>query len=167
MNRYSSLVGLAANAIGLVRKIGIPKWSAAIQYLQSAAFQDEFSNITYLMATIMTSSNLFVSGPLIISAFLFLAGEFQKKLRANPSFPILSIGMLNGWIQKGANNEFQNYGRQIKADMEVYCGFYLIGMIFLGGANFLGVIMFWQMQRMRYMVSVPLQMGFQRLDQNI
>ena len=48
--------------------------------------------MTYLMATMMTSSNLFVSGPMIVSALLFLTVEFQKKLRANPSFPVLSIG---------------------------------------------------------------------------
>lgn len=150
------MVCFAANAIGLIRKCGIPTWSAAIEYLQSAAFQDEFSNMTYLMATVMTSGNLFVSGPMIISALLFLAAEFQKKLRANPSLPVLSMATIKNWIDKGAGHEMQNYGRQIKADMEVYCGFYLIGMIFLGGANFLGVVMFWQMQRMRYMVSVPL-----------
>ena len=49
----------------------------------------------------------------------------------------------------------------------MYCGFYLIGMLFLGGANIMGVVLFWQMQRMRYMVSMPLQMGFSRMDQNI
>jgi len=51
--------------------------------------------------------------------------------------------------------------------MEVYCGFYLIGMIFLGGSSLLSVMMFWQMQRMRYMISNPLQMAFTRLDSNI
>ena len=167
LGRFTTLVGIAANFVGLVRKCGMPNFSAPLQFVQQAAFQDEFSNITYLIATVMTSGGLFVSGPIIISAFLFLATEFQKMLRTNPSLPILSMGVLKNYIDKGAGVDTQNYGRQIKADMEVYCGFYLVGMIFLGGANFMGVIMFWQVQRMRYMVSVPLQMGFQRLDQNI
>lgn len=51
--------------------------------------------------------------------------------------------------------------------MEVYCGFYLIGMIVLGGSSLLGVMMFWQMQRMRYMISTNLQMAFTRMDSNI
>lgn len=33
----------------------------------------------------------------------------------------------------------------MKADMEVYCGFYLIGMAFLGGSSLIGVVLFWQM----------------------
>jgi hypothetical protein len=158
-------VGLAANLIGLIRKSGMPNWSAPMNFIQAAAFQEEFSNVTYLMATAMTSGNLFVYGPMLISAGLFLAVEFQKILQKNPSTPGLSMG--KKWIDQGAGMTAQNYGRQIKSDMEVYCGFYLIGMVFLGGANFLSVILFWQMQRMRYMISVPLQMAFQRLDQNI
>lgn len=106
------------------------------------------------MATAMTAGNLFVNGPILIYAVLFLASEFNKILQRNPSAPVISMGKT--WIEKGAGMTAQNYGRQVKSDMEVYCGFYLIGMVFLGGANFLSVILFWQMQRMRYMISVPL-----------
>jgi hypothetical protein len=31
----------------------------------------------------------------------------------------------------------------MKADMEVYCGFYLIAMVLLGGQSILGAVMYW------------------------
>jgi len=53
--------------------------------------QEEFANITYFMATAMSNGGVLVSGPMIISAGLFIGLELQKKLRANPSTPVLSI----------------------------------------------------------------------------
>lgn len=88
----------------------MPNWSAPMEFVQSAAFQDEFSNITYIMATIM-SGGLFVNGPMIISALLFLATEFKKKLQANPSLPLISMGAIKSQIEKGASADAQNYGR--------------------------------------------------------
>lgn len=76
LGKYSSIVGLAANGIGLIRKAGIPSFSAIQQYVQSVVFQDEFHNMTYMMATMMSSGGLFVSGPIIVSGLLFLASEF-------------------------------------------------------------------------------------------
>jgi len=73
---YSTIVGVLANAIGLIRKCGMPKMSDPIQFLQSASMQEDFANITYFMATAMSNGGVLVSGPMIISAFLFLAGEF-------------------------------------------------------------------------------------------
>ena len=91
MGRFSSIIGALANALGLVRKCGIPKMSNPTQFLQSAAMQEEFANLTYFMATAMTNGGILVNGPMIISALLFLASDFSKKLRSNPSIPGLSI----------------------------------------------------------------------------
>ena len=67
--------------------------------------------MTYLLDTIMSSGGLFISGPIIISAVLFLSTESQKKLRSNPNWPILSIGPVKNMIDKVSGTEAQNYGR--------------------------------------------------------
>lgn len=85
--------------MGLVRKCGMPKWSNPLEFLQQAAMQEEFANVSYFMATAMTNGGLFVSGPMIISALLFLSTEFQKKIRANPSMPGLSIPQVKKFIE--------------------------------------------------------------------
>ena len=102
IGRYSTIVGVLANLMGLIRKCGMPKWSNPLDFIQAAAMQEEFANVTYFMATAMSNGGLFVSGPMIISALLFLATELQKKLRSNPSMPGLSIPQVKNMIEKGA-----------------------------------------------------------------
>jgi hypothetical protein len=51
--------------------------------------------------------------------------------------------------------------------MEIYVGIYLVLGIFIGGSTLMSAIMYWQMVRLRYMVSVPTQLAFQRLDQSL
>ena len=89
-----------SNLIGIFRKAGLPKMNMA--YLQSVVFLEEFCNITYLISIFMTRGGLMVYSPLLISAVLVLAIEFNKLLTANPSFPLLSAANVKDWIQKGA-----------------------------------------------------------------
>ena len=127
-------------------------------------FLDEFSNITYLMSISLSPKSFFVHAPLLISAVLILSVEFKKIITDNPSFPILSIGMIKDWIEKGANQAMQEYGRLVRADLEIYVGFFITGLIFLGQSNFVNVFLYWQLMRMRYMMNMQCQMAFQRLD---
>ena len=50
----------------------------------------------------------------------------------------------------------QEYARNIKGDIEVYAGFYVIASIVLGGNTVIGAFFYWQMMRIRYMLSPPL-----------
>ena len=52
----------------------------------------------------------------------------------------------------------------IKSDLEVYVGFILILMVFVGGAGLMHVIMYWQMMRLRYMMNPCTQEAFGRFD---
>jgi len=65
---------------------------------------------------------------------------------------------------KGSDHAIQDYGRCVKADTEIYVGFYLVVMIFVGNSSMVSVFLFWQMMRMRYMMNQSTQMAFQRLD---
>ena len=116
------------------------------------------------MSISLSPKSFFVHSPLIISAILVLSVEFKKILTENPGFPVLSIGMVKDWIEKGSNQAMQEYGRFVRADLEIYVGFFLTGLIFFGQSNFVNVFLYWQMMRMRYMMNMQCQMAFQRLD---
>ena len=99
--KYTTIIGVLANAIGMIRRCGIPALTlaGAQQFLQGVAFCDEFHNLTYLMATSMSGGNLFVAGPIIISAALFLAVELKK------TFAHKLPGFIKKWVEKGAQND--------------------------------------------------------------
>lgn len=115
----------------------------------------------------MASTNLLVMAPLIVSAILILAVEFKRMLDTNPNTPILNVASVKEWVVKGASVAIQDEGRRLKGDAEVYVGFYLIIALFIGCSNIMSVFAYWQMMRVRYMVSVQTQMAFTRLDQNL
>jgi hypothetical protein len=119
------------------------------------------------MSIIMAPKGLFLFTPLIISAVLNLASEFKKSLEHNPSFPVLSIGVLKNYILKGAGAPFQEQGRVIRGSVEVYVGFYLVAAIPVGMSNVMAAMMYWQMMRMRYMMSPIIQGAFTKLHADI
>ena len=41
----------------------------------------------------------------------------------------------------------------MRSDIEVYIGLYLIVVWFLGWSSFIEIILYWQLMRMRYMMS--------------
>ena len=56
---------------------------------------------------------------------------------------------------------------QMKYDVEVYLGFYMIIMMVFGGGNILALMLYWQLMRVRYMVNYGCQAGWKRMDDNI
>ena len=105
--------------------------------------------------------------PLILSCILTLCSDFKKMLDAAPNTPLISHPTVKQYILKGAASDLQDYGRRVKADLEAYAGFYLIVTALIGRGGFVGVFFYWQMQRMRYMMSPQLQSAFSRLDKQI
>ena len=57
--------------------------------------------------------------------------------------------------------------KKMRSDIEVYCGFFLIPMVLTGQTTFIAPVMYWQMTRMRYMISASLQAAWMRFDQAI
>jgi len=54
----------------------------------------------------------------------------------------------------------------MKHDMEVYMGLYLtIGIVF-GLSSILTTLLYWQIMRMRYLMSPAIQQAFTRFDQS-
>lgn len=116
--------------------------------------------MTYIMSVFMAPSGIFVSGPVLITALLILATEFNAMLVKNPALPVLSISYIANGLKKAASSEIQWQGRHMRSDMEVYCGFFLITMVFTGAGSFFAVITFWQMMRVRYMINPQIQSSF-------
>ena len=46
----------------------------------------------------------------------------------------------------------------------MYLGIYLIAVWFVGWSNFLTIVMFWQIMRVRYMMNAHSKAAFRRID---
>lgn len=55
----------------------------------------------------------------------------------------------------------------MKYDIEVYLGFYMIVMMFVGASNLMAIMLYWQLTRVKYMVNYGAQAAWKRLDDNI
>ena len=55
----------------------------------------------------------------------------------------------------------------LKYDIEAYLGFYLIIMLFFGSSNLFAIMLYWQLARVRYMISNGVQAGWTRVDGTI
>ena len=119
------------------------------------------------MSISLAPKNFFIHSPLLISAVLILSVEFQRILNRNPNAPVLSSGMVKDWVAKGSNSKMQEYARLVRADLEIYVGLFITGLIFLGQATLVSLFLYWQMMRLRFMMNVQTQMAFQRLDQKL
>lgn len=54
--------------------------------------------------------------------------------------------------------------KEQQQDIEVYLGFYLIAVFFIGWSHFLAIMLYWQQQRVRYMLSNETQLAFGRFN---
>ena len=56
---------------------------------------------------------------------------------------------------------------ELKSDIEVYIGFYLIVSWFAGLANLVSILFYWQVMRIHYMLSHNCQNAFSRFDRKL
>ena len=54
-----------------------------------------------------------------------------------------------------------------KADLEVYTGIYLVIGIFFGMSTFIGIMLYWQVLRVRTMINDQTRLAFVRFDEVI
>jgi len=57
------------------------------------------------MSVLLSRAGFMEMSPLLVAAAMFLAREFKKLLTTNPTFPVLSIGTIKGYIEQGASRE--------------------------------------------------------------
>jgi hypothetical protein len=56
---------------------------------------------------------------------------------------------------------------ELKADLEVYIGIYLIAVWFIGWSSLLSIMMYWQIMRLRYMINTQSKAAFARVHAKI
>ena len=151
--------------IGIVRKAGMPRFST--DYLQQVVFVEDFQTFTYFISVSMSKGGLFLNMPLIIMAVMNLAVDFKRMLDQNPNTPLLSVPAVKSYILQGSSHQIQDQARVLKNDLEIYAGFYTIIGIFVGFSSLMNVVFYWQMMRMRYMMSPGIQAAFAKLDYGI
>ena len=77
--------------------------------------------------------------PMLITAYLELALLGQEILGRNPNSRVL--GLLKDQIYKGV--QFRGQFVDMRNDIEVYIGFYLVVAIFLGWASLISIMVYW------------------------
>ncbi|CDW87014.1 secy-independent transporter protein [Stylonychia lemnae] len=158
---YTGFLAFGALLCGLIRRHGYPKFSQ--EYLQRVAFDDNFHMITYVGTLTMSSGSLIMYVPLILSAFLEISPSGKKFIEQYQRIPFVSY--FKDTFDKGVTLKSQFI--EMRSDFEVYIGLYLIVVWFIGWSNFLQIIIYWQLMRVRYMMSANLQAAFRRLDTKI
>lgn len=161
---YTNWFALAALALGLVKRHGIPKFNK--EFLQRIIFDENLQMLPYLgVLAIGGGQNFILYIPLLLHAFLEVAPLFKEILDRNPSAPIISIGLVKDNILKGVQQ--RAHFIELKSDVEVYIGLYLIAVWFIGWSSFITIMMYWQIMRVRYMLSASCQAAFRRVDKKI
>ena len=128
-------------------------------------FDDNLQMLPYLMIVAVGSDNFILMFPLILHGYLELAPLFNDILSRKPNALIISSGFVKGYIDRAVHQRSQLI--ELKADIELYIGFYLIAVWFIGWSSLITIIMFWQIMRLRYMISAHTQAAFRRLDGKI
>ena len=87
------------------------------------------------------TSNFILYMPLLLHCFLEVAPLYKEILSRKPNAPILSTNMISGYINKFVQGKAQFI--EMKSDMEVYIGIYLIAVWFIGWSSLITIIMYW------------------------
>ena len=161
---YTNWIVAIALIVGVVKRYGIPKFNK--EFLQRIMFDDNLQMLPYLgVVAVAAGGNLILYMPLCLHGFLEIAPLFNNLLRTKPNLPIISSAFFKDYIKKGVEN--RNQFVEMKSDMEVYIGLYLIVVWFLGWSSLLSIMMYWQIMRLRYMINANSKAAFARVNAKI
>ena len=115
-------------------------------------YDENFLGIIYMGFVLMVGNlNMIMFVPLILQALLESAQYFKGQIeRAGPDSYMKKL--------KEPVNQCFAYRKEIaeiKADIEVYIGLYLIIVWFFGWSHIVCIVMYLQFLRLRYMLSHP------------
>lgn len=102
---YTTYLALAACLLTMMKYLGTPKLNleSAGMWFQSAMNVDEFHCLTYMLATMMAPSSIFVNGPIILTAVINAVTELRNMVVQTPSLPLLSNPTIKGYLDKAAS----------------------------------------------------------------
>jgi Transmembrane protein 33/Nucleoporin POM33 len=100
--------------------------------------------------------------PLVIHAFLQSGPSLQAYLARHSSPFIQNLSTyLRGPLQQKASLT------ELKADLEIYLGFYLLLVWLIGRSHIIAILMYWQLLRIKYMLGTATTQSFRRIDRGI
>ena len=149
-----AIAGFVALACGIVRKGGFPKMSG--EYLQSVVTDENIQILGFLaIASSAGKLGLICWMPIMIHGVLICAATARDQSHVTARIYTTVINLVKGLLQKVSDN--QAYLWLMKHDLEVYMGVYLTLGIFLGVSSILTAMLYWQIMRMRYLMSTTCQ----------
>jgi hypothetical protein len=101
--------------------------------------------------------------PLIVWAYIELSDWAKQVLDNKPNTFILS--MLKDQIVKGV--AFRGQFIELKSEIEVYIGIYLVVALAIGWSNFISVIVYWQLLRIKHVLNYNTKAAFTKVDSKI
>ena len=107
----------------------------------------------------MGRHNFVVFIPLFLNAYVQASEYGRIVLSRNPRTPVLSS--LKGYIDRAVNQRAQFV--EMKGDMEVGIGFYLIIVWFFGWSNVFIIFFYWQFLRMKYVINYGTRATFAKI----
>jgi len=158
---YTNWFVFAALVFGLVKRHGLPKFNK--EFLQKMMFDENLQALPYLaIVAVVGEANMLLYMPLILHGYLEVSPIFKEILDRKPNALIISKDFVKSYVLRGVSHKAEYV--ELKSDIEVYIGIYLIVVWFIGWSSFLSILMYWQIMRLRYMISTHIQMAFKRID---
>ena len=119
-----------------------------------------------LLSVACMQGSLMAFAPLILHGLITLAKISQNPQGVtSPVSMAVNLGVIKNQLAKVTANEAKL--KEMKYDIEAYLGFYLIVMLVFGSGNLLSIMLYWQLMRVRYMVSYGVQGAWTRVDARI
>ena len=158
----ATIAGLIALGLGVIRKGGMP--SANQAYLQSIVLDENVQLLGFLgVASSAGSLSLICWGPIFIHAACVCVWIANDQSHVTGLYSkLIALVQKTGLIAKLSANQAHMW--TLRHDLEVYMGLYLTFGIFIGLSSILTTLLYWQIMRMRYLMSPACQQAYVRFD---
>ena len=162
---YTTMTGFGALAVGIIRKGGFPRMN--MDYVQSILLDENSQMLSLLMIASMANGLAMMMvcwGPIVIHGLLVCCW-ISNDMTHVTGFYVKAIEMVKktGLLKKVSDNQSKLW--IMRHDIEVYMGVYVTLGIIIGGSSIVQALLYWQIMRMRYLMSPACQQAFQRFDQ--
>ena len=146
---------------GLFSRNGPPKFSK--EYLTFIVKDNDLHNLIYsFFPAFSGDSTLLLKVPLLLWC-IYLMGDLLKVLtrQSTSAIPKMLFRMAASISKK------EQYILLLKSDLEIFIGFYVIVIIFLGWGSFFVPLLYWQNMQFRYGLHMYTKDGFSRFGRSL
>lgn len=138
--------------------------------LRKYIFLQDFQMMGFMSCASMGGSTmqLIMYAPIILHGYLVAGKVIEEHCKPEHSIPLtsfwklLAVPPITTLLNYGNNNRTELI--KLRADLEVYSGFYLIFGWFFGMANLINIMLYWQCLRVRAMLNDNTKKAFSRVD---